>query len=500
MNKKIRFLILACALVLLCLFISSCSSKDVYGDYDEDGYTVSVKFDANGSYFGSSGNLFATDTYSISGLKVNENGMKELYIVKPDDGVRGEENKLEIERAAMKGYFFAGWYTEMTEAKDKDGNILKDDKGNTVYNYSGYWDFSKPLEIDPTPSEPYTSSNPVVTLYAAWVRQPSIEIYDIVNGEEKLVATYEIKNATLEGNNVISLPGWNKAKQKYEFGALADAILQKEDGGTTEKYPWTLSSFVKNESDVITSTVFFEGLCLDSERQNMLQGSSFVHPFIYDDETATITNPTLKLYISNSTKDGEWYRIYSAKEFASEAKRDSNLEIMQDLEFSALQAWPNALRNNDFEGTILGNGHKISGVTINSTTGASFGMFKSITKDAVIKDLTLENVTATIKSVYIKPGARYAILASTIEDGFEFENVSFENMKLQIHASASSIVTADYEIGLVCAEGYSDTLGVDISKFGYEVIESESDIFVLNITKDADQNRLLLEFIAKEQN
>ena len=498
MNKKIKYLILACALVLLCLFVSSCSTRDFYKEYNDDGYTVSVKFDANGSYFGSSGNLFATDTYSLSQLKLNENGMKELYIVKPEESIRGEENKLEIERAAKSGYFFAGWYTEMTEAKDSYGNVLKDDKGNTVYNYSGYWDFSKPYEIDPSPSEPYTAEEPVVTLYAAWVRQPSVEIYDIIDGEEKLVAIYEIKNATLEGNNVIKLPAWSTKNQKYEFGTLTEAIVPKTDGGTTEKYQWNLSSFTQNESGAITSTVFFDSLCLDSERQNKLTGESYIHPFVYHAESATMENPTLKLYISNQEKSGEWYRAYNAKEFISAAGRDCQIEVMQDLQFSALVAWPNVFRNNEFEGTILGNGHKISGVTINSTSGATFGMFKSIKKDAVIKDLTFENTTASIKNVYIKPGGRYAIVASSIEDGFKFDNVSFENMKLQIHASASSIVTQDYEVGLVCADGYSESLGVDISKFNFEVITEEADIFTLNITQDVDKNRLLLEFVAKE--
>lgn len=498
MNKKIKYLIITCALVLLCLFISSCSIKDVYGEYDEDGYTVSVKFDANGSYFGSSGNLYATDTYSISNLKVNENGMKELYIVKPEDSARGEENKLEIERAAMAGYFFAGWYSEKTEAKDENGNTLKDDKGNTVYNYAGYWDFSKPLEINPDPNEPYTSEKPVMTLYAAWVRQPTVEIYDIVDGEEKLVATYEIKNATLEGNNVITLPGWNQSKQKYEFGTLIDAILYKAEGGTTEKYPWATGTFNKNADGLIVSTKLFDGLCLDSERQNKLEGSSYVHPFIYDDDTATMSNPNLKLYIDSTTKDGEWYRIYNAKEFISEASRDCKFELMQDIEFTAIQAWPNVLRNNDFEGTILGNGHKISGITINSTTGANFGMFKSVKKDAVIKDVTFENVTATIKSVYVKPGARYALFAARVEEGFKLDNVSFNNATLQIYASSSSIVTADYEVGLFCAEGYSTSIGADLTQLNYKVITEQTDVFVLNITVDADHNRLLLEFLPKE--
>ena len=51
--------------VPLCLFVASCSSKDAYKKYDAEGYNVTVKYDANGSYFGNAGQLYVTDTYNI---------------------------------------------------------------------------------------------------------------------------------------------------------------------------------------------------------------------------------------------------------------------------------------------------------------------------------------------------------------------------------------------------------------------------------------------------
>ena len=481
MSKKIKLLIVSCALLLLCLFVSSCSSNDAYERYDDEGYNVTVKYDANGSYFGNAGQLYVTDTYNIKDSALNSNGNKEILLVDPENEIRGKANVQEIARAAMPGYFFAGWYTGKTELK-VNGEVVKDDKNNTVYVYSGKWDFSKKYEIDP--NKDYSASEPVVTLYAAWVRTPSVEIY---NGEE-LVATYEIKNPTLGSNSIITAPYLDLKKGEYNFGTLKDALAS----GTTNRYSW-VERFVENGT-----TNFFEGLYLDSTLETKMS-EKYTHPYDYDAQTAQIDNLTLKLYINYESKAGEWYRVYSAAQLANNAKPDGNYELMADIEFSALTPWPNTFKNNDFTGTIEGNGHKMSNISIESTSGQYFGMFKSITKDAKIQNVSLENITAVIDRTYRNPGARYGIIAAIIEDGFKFDNVSVTNATLNISASSVAIITADYEVGLICAEGYSEDLGLDLDQFSYKSIETEYDLYTLNIEKKPDENGLSLEFVAKEQ-
>ena len=481
MSKKIKLLIVSCALLLLCLFVSSCSSNDAYERYDDEGYNVTVKYDANGSYFGNAGQLYVTDTYNIKDSALNSNGNKEILLVDPENEIRGKANVQEIARAAMPGYFFAGWYTGKTELK-VNGEVVKDDKNNTVYVYSGKWDFSKKYEIDP--NQEYSASEPVVTLYAAWVRTPSVEIYD--GGE--LVATYEIKNPTLGSNSIITAPYLDLKKGEYNFGTLKDALAS----GTTNRYSW-VERFVENGT-----TNFFEGLYLDSALETKMS-EKYTHPYDYDAQTAQIDNLTLKLYINYESKAGEWYRVYSAAQLANNAKPDGNYELMADIEFSALTPWPNTFKNNDFTGTIEGNGHKMSKISIESTSGQYFGMFKSITKDAKIQNVSLENITAVIDRTYRNPGARYGIIAAIIEDGFKFESVSVTNATLNISASSIAIITADYEVGLICAEGYSEDLGLDLDQFSYKSIETEYDLYTLNIEKKPDENGLSLEFVAKEQ-
>ncbi len=464
-------------LLLLCLTVAACSSNSNYDQYDKDGYNVTVKYDANGSYFKSAGQLFLSDSYNISGLKTNASGNKEILLVDPESSVRGDGNVHMIERTAVPGYSFVGWYTSREAVVDEKGNVVKDDKNNVIYKYSGKWDFSKKLEIDP--NKDYTASEPVITLYAGWVKNPSVEIYD---ENETLLGTYEIKNPTLGKNSVITAPYLDLKKGEYNFGTLKNA------------YSWQ-ERYVSDSGDEVY-TYFFDGLYLDKNMSEKMP-ESYTHPFIFDAETAAISNNVLKLYVNYDEQKGDCYRIYSAAQLANNAKPSGNYEIMADIEFTALTPWPNAFRNNDFSGSISGNGHKISGVNIESTASKHFGMFKSISSSASIKNVVFDGVNALIDRADRTPGVRYAIVASTIEDGFSFENVEFKNAVLKISASSAIQHSPEYEVGFVCAEGYSDNLGISLDGFSAEVVEGAADLTTLVIIPNG--NSLELDFDQKAQ-
>ncbi len=477
MNKKIKILMVTCLVLLVCAIFASCSGN-TYDEYDKAGYNITVKYDANGSYFGNAGQLYVTDTYSQESLKVNEDGKLELPLVNPEDDVRGKENAPEVARSAMPGYSFAGWYSKREALKDASGNIVKDDKGNTVYTYGGKWNFDGNYLLD---VKDYSASEPAITFYAAWVRNPSVEIYD----GENLVATYEIKNPMLGKNSIISAPYLDLKKGEYNFGTLKDALVV----GTNTKYSWN-ERFVTYENGAVTS--FFDGLYLDSACQSPISAEQR-HTYTYDEATATIGNLTMKLYINYEQKDGEWYRVYSAKQFVNNAKADGNYEIMADIEFDELTAWPNIFKNNDFSGTISGGGFKISGIVLESSSSKTFGMFKSLTKDAKIENVVFDGVSALIERADRTPGARYALVAASIEEGFAFENVEFTDAVLKISASSPIQYSPEYEIGLVCADGYTDNLGISLDGFSYEVVTSELDTSILTITQNGNSLELLFE-------
>lgn len=563
MNKKIKLLIISCILVLLSLFVVSCSSNDdVYEQYNESGYTVSVKFDANGAYFGSAGNLYLLDTYNFDSLKTSEDGnKKELFLIDPNSLFRKKEDRYNMGSSTVKGYFFAGWYKDRTPILDENGQQKKDDLNNPMYSYSGYCDLSLPMayEIDANPEQPYTADNPVLTLYAAWVRTPTVEIYELIDGKETCVAVYEIKNANLDNVNTIEMPSVTieDGIHKLVFGTLDDAKAFEagdanntgdtstdtstdtntdtstdtdtststddadltddaaQSGETGKKYKWSERRVVTTEKGD-TFTTFFEGFYSNSTRTEKLTGK-YTHPYEYDAETATIKNPVIKFYVDYEVREGEWYRVYSAKEFINEEEKDKyplgqeielkscKYELMADIVFDENNEWPRELTTATFKGQIIGNNHKIVNPSYAFTANKNkfAGLFRTIAKDAVIKDVTFENATVTIKNATKDPGARYALLASKIEEGFAFDNVSFVNSKIQIYASLKNSLgnNQEYEFGLLCAEGYHEKIGVNLDGISYGVVTTPDDVWTLTIHVDeAIPNRLLLEFVSKEQN
>ena len=113
---KMRIKLLFLTLVTLCLFTACGSEKTPYEVNDEENYTVSVKYDANGGVFTTNTSVIV-DSYNIADLKTNSEGKVEIALLTPDDKNRGND----AFTATKNGYFLAGWYVERTEdGKDAD--------------------------------------------------------------------------------------------------------------------------------------------------------------------------------------------------------------------------------------------------------------------------------------------------------------------------------------------------------------------------------------------
>ena len=69
MNNRIKLLILTLVLVMAAALMVSCGgSKGPYGGYEDEGYTVSIKYDSNGGIFTTNTSVIV-DTYSLSTLQ-----------------------------------------------------------------------------------------------------------------------------------------------------------------------------------------------------------------------------------------------------------------------------------------------------------------------------------------------------------------------------------------------------------------------------------------------
>ena len=161
------------------------------------------------------------------------------------------------------------------------------------------------------------------------------------------------------------------------------------------------------------------------------------------------------------------------------------------------QSQPSAFRNGIFEGKIIGNGYTIKNIGISGADDRNYlGLFKEISKDAEIENVTFSNITVKFDELLKQNNGRYALFASLIQEGFAFENVTIKESKFIVAASIKDALTLDQtpEIGLLCAEGYYDGLGIDISGIVPEVLATDADSYILEIEIDADNNGLLLNF------
>ncbi len=403
MKISLKTALLALLVVLTAFFAVSCGdSTTPYETNNEDNYTVSVKYDANGGFFTTNTSVIV-DSYNVNDIPKNSNGNVDIALLPPDASERGND----AFTAIKNGYFLAGWYTDRTEQTDKNGNIS--------YVYSGKWDFEKNvLEINP--EKKYSSDKALITLYAAWVPLFKIEFYDL--SSNALLETYTFDPTVSES---IKVPQWSE-----KSGAI-DMFEFPEKSGYTYK------------------TAYY-----DASGKNELTGEAVEHPGKVDLATGTAVDPTLKLYIDWT--EGDWYRISTAEQFIKNFNANGCYEILEDLDFKG-KIWPTASMYGNFSGTINGNGHIFKNIEVTQTQNSktNAGLFGQLTEKAVIKDLTFENSCFTIQAGTRVP-ANYGLLAGTVSANSTVDNVSIVNGTLEIDSSCYFGVD-DYSIGLVCGSG-----------------------------------------------
>jgi len=349
---KNKFILIISVALLLTTALAGCSfSSTPYVTNDEDNYTVSVRYDANGGIFTTNTSVIV-DSYNLEEITAGTSTEAEISLISPDNTARGND----AFKATKNGHFLAGWYKECIENTDADGNV--------TYSYKDKWDFETDvLTVDR--SKTYTSSEPVLTLYAAWVPLFEIEFYDKASGE----LVEELKFDPTEGVE-FELPFWDE-----ETGSIEMNDFPKREGYTFE------CAYLGDEAEDILTKI---------------TDSTITHPGTVDYDTGTSENPVLTLYVDYT--EGEWYRIYNAEQFAESADLSGNYEILADLDF-ADEIWPTSFMYGNFTGTIKGNGHTLKNIEViqtnNSKTNA--GLFGHFTETAGISDLTFDNVSFTVK-------------------------------------------------------------------------------------------------------
>ena len=415
MKRKLKIICLAALICAAVTILTACAKWGTpYQTLDEKGYTVSVRYDANGGVFAGTNDVFVVDVFNSADSKV--------ALIAPDDA-RRKENAFEISRHQ---YFLAGWYqtrelrvNERGEALDDFGNLCSVSGNPQGYIYADRWDFKNDrLTIDPNTST--SSEVNTMTLYAAWVPYINYEFY-AQNPETQQFE--KVGNSHLAIN--LSLPTWNKTTGKLDMNNFPSI-----DGKT------------------------FEKAYLDAEMTQELTDTLYGN---FDEEKGILQHSgTVKVY--TTWMEGEWFRIYTAKQFFSNSKLNGNYIICADLDFSN-QVWKPNLTEGEFNGTIIGNGFKFSNIKSIQGAAASArqefgGLFGALGANAVIKDVVFENVSYQIEAGTRAPEASFGLLAGAVREGATLENITVSG-SLLINAYAT---LNQYNIGLICGIGSAGSI------------------------------------------
>ena len=402
MKLNIKAMALAALLLVTLIFVTGCAQEQSpYELNTMEGYSVSVKYDANGGFFTTNTSVIM-DSYDFSQLPTDGSGNAQVALLAPEDSRRGND----AFTAINSGHFMAGWYTQRTETADG-------------YVYSGKWDFEKDLLTVPA-GEATSAEEPVLTLYAAWVPLFQIEFYDQETGEF-------LQNYTFDPN--------------LEPEILVPAL--NEESGAMEMYRFP------ERSGYTYREAFYDAAGTDKVETAALEHSGTVNY-----ETGTAENPVMKLYVS--WDEGEWYHIYNVEQFLDNASVNGSYVIHEDLDFEG-QIWPSSLMYGNFTGTIQGNGHTFKNISIEQTNNSKVnaGLFGRLAEGSSITDLALENVTVTIKAGTRVAGTCYGLFAGSISGETTLENITIADSVLQIDSNCYFGVD-DYTIGLLSGMGSAD--------------------------------------------
>lgn len=419
MKKISKLLCLSVLLLAVIACITACGKwGDTYAALEEEGYTVSIRYEAGDGVFAGTNDVSVVDVYALDDMKTNANGEKYTYLLTPDDPARGQS----AFSVSYNGHFLAGWYAERTlrvnengEALDEYGQLCSVSGKEQAYVYAEPWDFSKPLTVDPNGD--YSAGENYLTLYAAWVPYFNFEFYTVdESGAATLLETVQAIS--------LDLPEWNENTGKIDM----------------KKFP---------EADGKTFEAAYMDAALTEAAPKTLTGT-------WDPATGTSTTDTIKLY--TTWMEGDWFRIYNARQFKDNSRLGGNYILCADLDFSDT-VWSTTLANGIFTGKIMGNGYKISNVTVEQADISAYcgGIFGSLSETAEFHDVTFENVTYKIGIGSRMQGVSFGLLAGTVSDGAIFENVTVSGSLL----IGANCYPGDYTIGLVCGQGTA--AGVDDS-------------------------------------
>ena len=450
MKHICKILAVAALLLVAAVAVTGCSQwTPIYEQMDNDGYTVSVRFDANGGIIGGgTSEVYVVDVFNVGDFKADGEGIVHIPLLplEHESRKKGSENL----KAEKNGYFLAGWYTERTPRVNENGEPL-DEFGQLTsvsgreqgYVYGNKWDFSKD-RVDVDTKKEHSAGTNVMTLYAGWVPYFDFEFYAVnEDGDATLLSR-------VEDQIQVELPEWD-----LESGKMNMKEFPAREGMT------------------------FEAAFLD-EAMTLPAGGMVGIPVDY--ETGTFEGDgTIRIY--TTWQEGTWFRISTPKQLFDNASPNGCYILEKDLNFEG-QLWPTIFSTGEFNGIIQGNGHTISNVDVLQGDNSKLhgGLFGTLEATAEILDLKLENVTYRIEAGSRMKGTNYGLLAGTVNQGATLTDVSITGM---IEVGKNCYHPNEYSIGLLCGSG--NIPGIDTSGITVTVEDPENTSAQVEVNRETGE-------------
>lgn len=447
---KIKLTALLAALITVLCILTGCSQWELpYEGLNSEGYTVSVRFDPCGGAFANTENVQVVDVFRLADAKKDASGNYQLKLITPDDSRRGDR----AFSISKNGCFFAGWYRECSPRTDASGNPL-DAYGRPTsesgleqgYTYSGLWNFeSDTLSV---PEGNYSSEEPLMTLYAAWIPYFNFEFY--VQNEQGSFDLYESKQLI-----ELDIPAWDLSTGKLNMNSFPEI-----DGKT------------------------FEGAFLDDAMTKPI-----TEKLTGDIDYEHGISATEKICVYTKFAEGDWYRISTAEQFVKNSKLGGCYYIEADLDFTGLN-WSAALAGGAFTGKIEGNGHKFSNITFiqadNSKTNG--GLFGSLASGASLRGVSFENIKYTLGAGSRMQAPHFGLLCGQLSADAALDSVSVSGSEFII---SGDIYPQEYTLGALVGNG--DNRGVSLS--GITVKLAEGAETKISIASDSASGEITLTFL-----
>lgn len=447
---KIKLTALLAALITVLCILTGCSQWELpYEGLNSEGYTVSVRFDPCGGAFANTENVQVVDVFRLADAKKDASGNYQLKLITPDDSRRGDR----AFSISKNGCFFAGWYRECSPRTDASGNPL-DAYGRPTsesgleqgYTYSGLWNFEG--DTLSVPEGNYSSEEPLMTLYAAWIPYFNFEFY--VQNEQGSFDLYESKQLI-----ELNVPEWDLSSGKLNMNSFPEI-----DGKT------------------------FEGAYLDDAMTKPI-----TEKLTGDIDYEHGISATEKICVYTKFAEGDWYRISTAEQFVKNSKLGGCYYIEADLDFTGLN-WSAALAGGAFTGKIEGGGHKFSNITFiqadNSKTNG--GLFGSLASGASIRGVSFENIKYTLGAGSRMQAPHFGLLCGQLSADAALDSVSVSGSDFII---SDDIYPQEYTLGALVGNG--DNRGVSLS--GITVKLAEGAETKISITSDPASGEITLTFL-----